>query len=278
MSANDGRSVSLRTTLAACAAVLTLAIQATALGNETDRQAGGQTAAGPGFWDEPAYPLPSGVGLGKAMAVLNLTDSPFLIEPRFPHSDGSATDGASETLSEADFLAEQPNARPAPVSLKAQVASLGPTTAELVEEVNCLALNIYFEARNEPDEGQLAVAHVVLNRVSDPRFPETVCKVIRQGGARKRHRCQFSWWCDGLSDRPKNHRKWAANRAMAQAVYWGRSEDPTAGALWYHADYVSPYWGRVFKRDRQIGRHIFYLDQEKPTQVASRITDAPSTP
>ena len=56
------------------------------------------------------------------------------------------------------------------------------------------------------------------------------------------------------------------------------SADPTDGALWYHADYVSPSWGRVFKRNGQIGRHIFYLDQDKPTQIASRATEAPSTP
>jgi spore germination cell wall hydrolase CwlJ-like protein len=278
MSANDGKSVRLRNTLAACAAVLTLAIQGTPLGNETDPQDAGRTTAGASFWDEPVYPLPSGVGLDKAVAVLSLTDSPFLIEPRFPHPDNSTTDGASETLSEADFLAEQPNSRQAPALLKAQVASLGLSTAEIEQEVACLALNIYFEARNEPDEGQFAVAHVVMNRMSDSRFPETACDVIRQGGERIRHRCQFSWWCDGRSDRPRNRRKWATTQAMAEAVYWGKSQDPTNGALWYHADYVSPYWGRVFKRGRQIGRHIFYLDHEKPTQVASRVTDAPNTP
>ena len=275
MSANDGKSVSLRNALAICAAALTLAIQGTALGYETNRPADAQTAALPGVSGEPATPVASDVGPGKAMAALSLTDSPFLIEPRFPYPDKSAADSVSAALTNAEFLAEPPMPRPSQTGVSARVASLGATTADLEEEVNCLALNIYFEARNEPDEGQLAVAHVVLNRVSDLRFPKTVCKVIRQGGARKRHRCQFSWWCDGLSDRPRNSGKWASTKAMAQAVYWGRSADPTDGALWYHADYVSPSWGRVFKRDRQIGRHIFYLDQDKPTQIASRATETP---
>lgn len=278
MSANDGKSVSHRNTLAACAAVLTLAMQGTTLGNETNRPAGAQIAAVPDGSGKSTTPAASDVRPGKPMTGLRLTDSPFLIEPRFPHPDRSAADSVSAALTKADFLAEPPVSRPSQAGVTARVAPLGLSTADLAEEVNCLALNIYFEARNEPDEGQIAVAHVVLNRVSDPRFPETACKVIRQGGARKRHRCQFSWWCDGLSDRPRNSRKWVSTKAMAEAVYWGRSADPTDGALWYHADYVSPSWGRVFKRNGQIGRHIFYLDQDKPTQIASRATEAPSTP
>jgi spore germination cell wall hydrolase CwlJ-like protein len=139
----------------------------------------------------------------------------------------------------------------------------------LEQELECLALNIYFEARNEPSEGRAAVGHVVLNRVSDSRFPDTVCKVVRQGGEQVRHRCQFSWWCDGLSDRPKNLAVWETSKAMAGDVYWGRSEDPTNGALWYHADYVMPYWGRVYERGPKIGRHIFYHGRKQRTQVAA---------
>ena len=76
-----------------------------------------------------------------------------------------------------------------------------PTQAAPADELKCLALNIYFEARGEPESGQLAVGHVVM-------FPGTVCGVIQQGGALRRHRCQFSWWCDGRSDKPGNKRLW----------------------------------------------------------------------
>ena len=158
------------------------------------------------------------------------------------------------------------------------IAERAPSRADYDEELHCLAKNIYFEARGEPDDGKRAVAHVVLNRVADKRFPDSVCRVVYQGGETVRHRCQFSWWCDGQSDRPRNLRKWQTIKAMAEAVYWGRSEDPTGGALWYHADYVSPYWGRVFKRSRQIGRHIFYHDQKKPARIASRATQTASAP
>ncbi len=133
---------------------------------------------------------------------------------------------------------------------------------ELNEEITCLAQNIYFEARSEPVAGMLAVGHVVLNRVESKRFPNTVCKVIRQGGEQRRHRCQFSWWCDGRSDQPHNKVAWEASRLMAWFIYNGKTTDPTDGALWYHADYVDPYWREAFVEGPQIGRHIFYRKAE----------------
>ena len=152
---------------------------------------------------------------------------------------------------------------------------------EMPEEVKCLALTIYFESRGEPDARKFAVGHVVMNRVNDPRFPGQVCKVVKQGGEWRRNRCQFSWWCDGRSDKPKDHRAWGLSKELANTIYAGMSEDPTDGALWYHADYVKPYWRNVFARGPKIGRHIFYRQtgdkarsyrlaaKRKHTQVAS---------
>lgn len=134
-----------------------------------------------------------------------------------------------------------------------------PTAARLGDELHCLALNIYFEARNEPDIGKVAVGHVVMNRVRDRRFPSTVCGVVRQGGEATRHECQFSWWCDGLSDDPDDAAAWRVSNGFAEAVYWDRIHDPTKGALWYHADYVAPYWKEAYKPVRKLGRHVFYL-------------------
>ena len=80
--------------------------------------------------------------------------------------------------------------------------------------IMCLALNIYFEARNQPIEGQLAVAQVVINRVLDDRYPDHACDVITQGPTYPdsnlpiRHKCQFSWYCDGRSDRPTDFDAW----------------------------------------------------------------------
>ena len=139
------------------------------------------------------------------------------------------------------------------------------------QEIDCLALTMYFEARGEPDLGKLAVGHVVLNRVSDKGFPDEICDVVRQGGEKTLYRCQFSWWCDGLSDRPREHKAWRRSVALAYKLYWGYSDDPTYGALWYHADYVRPSWKKSFKEGPTIGRHIFYRkpNHNIPLQWAS---------
>ena len=127
-----------------------------------------------------------------------------------------------------------------------------------IADLDCLALNIYFEARGEPLEGKRAVGHVVLNRVHDTEFPESVCQVVRQGGEEVRHSCQFSWWCDGRSDRPVDPLAWRESRAVAWEVLSGATKDPTRGALWYHAEYVQPPWRDKMLKSRRIGQHIFY--------------------
>ena len=130
----------------------------------------------------------------------------------------------------------------------------------MATDVQCLAQNINFEARGGPLEGKLAVGHVVLNRMADNRFPMKLCSVIRQGGARQRHRCQFSWWCDGRSDRPRDQLAWQESIVLATLIRAGLVPDPTGGALWYHATYVNPDWAGRLSRSAQIGRHIFYTD------------------
>lgn len=134
---------------------------------------------------------------------------------------------------------------------------------ESKKELRCLALSIYFEARGESEAGQHAVGHVVMNRVSSSRFPDSVCSVVHQGGEKPFYRCQFSWWCDGRSDKPVNKTSWKMSVKIAQEIYSGKSIDPTGGALWYHAQYVSPYWHSKFKQGPKIGQHIFYLATSK---------------
>jgi len=135
---------------------------------------------------------------------------------------------------------------------------------QIANEVHCLALNIYFEARGEVEKGRLAVGHVVMNRVADRHYPGTVCGVVRQGGEERLHRCQFSWWCDGQPDKPLNQRAWLESLKLAVRVYFGHSEDPTDGALWYHADYANPYWSDALVLGDKIGQHLFYLKEKQP--------------
>lgn len=141
------------------------------------------------------------------------------------------------------------------------------------ENLRCLALNIYHEARGEPLKGKIAVAHVVLNRVAARRFPGQVCAVIKQGGERHRHRCQFSWWCDGRSDRPRDVAAWRESLLVALLIRRGATDDPTKGALWYHADSVHPYWAKVFKKHTKIGKHIFYVKDTEKTRAISANED-----
>ena len=133
----------------------------------------------------------------------------------------------------------------------------------------CLAKNIYFEARNEPFAGQFAVALVTLNRVHDSAFPNTICEVVYQGihhadGFPKRDRCQFSWYCDGNSDEVRNKRAWevvqkTANLAMLQySSIKAEGLDYTEGARFYHTFEISPRWSKVYPKVGRIGDHIFY--------------------
>ena len=129
--------------------------------------------------------------------------------------------------------------------------------------LECLALNIYHEARGEPVEGRIAVGQVVMNRVADPDFPARVCDVVTQGGEWPHDRCQFSWWCDGLSDRPDDPNAWADSRRLARKILHGSIHDPTRGALWYHADHVTPAWRAHLGRQGKIGAHVFYVRRER---------------
>lgn len=129
----------------------------------------------------------------------------------------------------------------------------------------CLALNIYHEARGSTVTDRAAVSDVVLNRVKDPRFPNTVCGVIHQGkrdadGNMIRYRCQFSWYCDGRSDVPQDPASWLAADALASSILFQKEfVGLTSGSTHYHADYIDPpSWARSMTLVVKIGGHYFY--------------------
>jgi spore germination cell wall hydrolase CwlJ-like protein len=170
-----------------------------------------------------------------------------------------------ETEFERVMLLHQLRSRSVLLSIGAVVLAAGIGAAEagrryVDNELECLALTVYFEARGESPDGQMAVAKVVMNRVADERFPGSVCEVVKQGGRTDRN-CHFSWWCDRRSDRPTNKREWEEARDVARIAYWGGGEDPTGGALWYHATNVKPIWRLTLQRGPTIGGHVFYRDK-----------------
>lgn len=122
----------------------------------------------------------------------------------------------------------------------------------------CLALNVYHEARNDTDIGQYGVAHVVMNRVQHDKWPDDVCSVVKQGYVKGRRDCQFSWYCDGKSDKPHEDRAWALSQLVAADVLSGTVPDVTGGATHYHATYVKPYWASHLNKTVTLGSHIFY--------------------
>ena len=130
----------------------------------------------------------------------------------------------------------------------------------------CMAFNIYHEANNQSMLGQIAVGQVVMNRVEDSRFPDTVCEVVKQAVTYKGtdkpvlHKCQFSWYCDGKKDEPNyDSKSWSKALKYAVVVLGGDlTLDFTDGATHYHATYARPAWAKTKTKTTRIDRHIFY--------------------
>lgn len=130
--------------------------------------------------------------------------------------------------------------------------------AEHDQAVACLAEAVFYEAGFEPQQGQRAVAQVVVNRVRDPNFPASVCGVVYQGFKRKTG-CQFSFVCDGsIFRRPPTQAQWDGAKAIAAEALEGRVEPEVGAATHYHAEYCRPWWKRSMTQVTQVGQHIFY--------------------
>ena len=154
-----------------------------------------------------------------------------------------------------------------------------PTNVFDVDEARCLAENIYHEARNQGTAGWLAVSAVTLNRVTDDRFPNSICGVVFQAETKEswrtkgkdvtdieriyypvRHRCQFSWYCDGKPDDITHISIYMDIMQFTKILLTSRVMmfDITDGATFYHADYVTPSWAKSKIKTIEIGDHIFY--------------------
>jgi spore germination cell wall hydrolase CwlJ-like protein len=150
-----------------------------------------------------------------------------------------------------ELVAFAENAVPRARSLPEMVSQLAHTNVP-DEQQHCLAGAVYFEARGEPIEGQLAVAEVVLNRAASGKYPSTICEVVTQ-------KAQFSFIEDGEFP-PINYGSKAWRKAAAIAEIARRELDSKlkSDVLWYHADYVAPSWGKRLSKEKKIGLHIFY--------------------
>jgi len=129
-------------------------------------------------------------------------------------------------------------------------------------ELECLALNIYFETHSHSLIDAMSVSDVVLNRVNSRRYPNTVCDVVQDGYVQGRKTCQFSWYCDGKADVPMDNDSWEKSRKHARDIYvHGLYRGVTEGATHYHAHYMRAYWAPSLNRIARMGQHIFYREK-----------------
>ena len=124
----------------------------------------------------------------------------------------------------------------------------------------CLALAVYHEARGEPITGQQMVAEVILNRVDHLSYPDTVCGVVKQHNTpvNRPRACQFSFYCDGASDKPRDRAAWDAAQAVAKDALEG--DLLGSNATHFHTKAVSPSWAKRLTMVGSVGSHVFYTD------------------
>ena len=143
---------------------------------------------------------------------------------------------------------------PNPIALPFAFAGDKAARARALE---CLASAVYYEAGSQSDDGERAVAQVVLNRVRHPAFPSTVCDVVYQGSTRPTG-CQFTFTCDGSLYRQPDLAGWRRAYRIAEQALGGYVFAPVGWATHYHANYVVPYWAPTLAKNAVVGDHIFY--------------------
>ena len=131
-------------------------------------------------------------------------------------------------------------------------------------QLDCLTKNIYHEAASEPFEGKVAVAQVTMNRAESGKFPSDVCGVVYQKNVfMEKVVCQFSWYCEngGKNKAIRSKAMYDESYEVAKKVLLeGFRLDVMKTAMYYHADYVNPRWGKP--KIGKIGRHIFYSENK----------------
>ena len=147
----------------------------------------------------------------------------------------------------------------APISANGSPNMVREAALAVERETRCLTDAIYHEARSESEAGQMAVAEVVLNRVSSGRYADTICGVVYQGADRVTG-CQFSFTCDGSLKAAIEPVAWARAERVAKDVILGHRRNLVGDATHYHADYVDPLWAGSYSRSVRIGKHIFYTE------------------
>jgi Cell Wall Hydrolase len=185
-----------------------------------------------------------------SLPALDAITNPLLIDPAAPAALIPPDPMAVQVSNQFAILNAGPAMQP--------YAFVGRTGTDGVRAQLCLTAAIYYEAATESDDGQRAVAQVVLNRVRHPAYPNTVCDVVYQGTERGDRLCQFSFACDGSLARIPNRAAWARASRVARAALAGYVYAPAGTATHYHTHAVNPVWNKSLTSVAIIGAHIFY--------------------
>ena len=190
-----------------------------------------------------AWSNPSTLGIGHSVAVAPPAPPPMV-------NENVAPDQALAVNAKTPF-AGGPN----PAALPFNASKL--SASSRARALDCLASAEYYEAGDQGDDGERAVAQVVLNRVRHPAFPSTICGVVYEGSS-KATGCQFTFTCDGSLERRPDAQGWARAKAIAEDALNGAVYSPVGWATHYHANYVLPIWAGTMAKNAIVGAHLFY--------------------
>ncbi|KTE18674.1 hydrolase [Sphingopyxis sp. H050] len=215
--------------------------------NAASMAAVGMTAASMLMLAEPGFASDLAESANLPAITLPSADAPVQEDKADPSTEAKPVDAPTDSQDES---AVEPDVKPAPdADTLAELVAETARPADLDPELRCLAGAVYFEARGESLAGQLAVAHVVINRANSGRFPKSLCGVVHQPS-------QFSFVRGGKMPAVRNGAQWNNAVAIAQIARDGSWKNQAPGALFFHARYVSPGWRKT--RVASIDNHIFY--------------------
>jgi spore germination cell wall hydrolase CwlJ-like protein len=170
-----------------------------------------------------------------------------VLEKKAAGEDGKAPSSSGAVIKKVEAQAVDPSGK-----------------GDLDNAITCLSRTIYWEARGDGTAGMEAIANVVMNRLGHEGFPDTVCKVVKEG--RKEGVCQFTWWCDHRSDAAKNEKSYAIAKEISRKALNRQLPDRTGGALYFHQRKVTPTWSKRYNKTAEIGQLVFY----KPRGVTAK--------
>ena len=180
---------------------------------------------------------------------------------------GNAADQAAKeeaAKGKAEVLEEKASAEgsktlptPAEIITKPQAQAVDPAGEEPLDDaITCLARAIYWEANRKDNAEMEAIANVVMNRLGHKGFPNTICGVVKQG--HEQGACQFSWWCDGRSDKAREEEPYSHAKEISRKALNRQLKDRSDGALYFHHRNMTPYWSNEYMRTVEVGEHVFY--------------------